>query len=53
MEEVVRKLDNINITLENTRAEFLLVEQDFTSLDEFESVKLSMDNLKKYQGLEF
>jgi sugar phosphate isomerase/epimerase len=43
----------IDTTLENTKAKFILLEQDFTKMDEFESVKLSMDNFKKCKGLEF
>ncbi|GHU81017.1 hypothetical protein FACS189468_2510 [Spirochaetia bacterium] len=43
----------IDTTLEYTKATYILLEQDFTQMDEFESVQLSMDNFKKCRGLEF
>jgi sugar phosphate isomerase/epimerase len=33
-------------------ADYLILEQDYTSHDEIESVKISMGNLKKYNGIE-
>jgi sugar phosphate isomerase/epimerase len=32
-------------------AEYILLEQDYTSMDEMESIKLSMDSFKKYNGI--
>ena len=43
----------IDTTLEYTKATHIFLEQDYTKMDEFESVQLSMDNFKKYKGLEF
>lgn len=33
--------------------EFIYLEQDFTSMDELDSVKISMDNFRKYSGIEW
>jgi sugar phosphate isomerase/epimerase len=32
-------------------AEYILLEQDYTSMDELESIKLSMDSFRKYSGI--
>lgn len=41
----------INATLQYTDAEYLLLEQDFSSLGELASIKRSMQNMKRMQGL--
>jgi sugar phosphate isomerase/epimerase len=43
----------IDITIAATKASFIVLEQDFTTLDEFDSIKLSMNNFKKCYGLVF
>ena len=43
----------IDATLKYTKAEYFVLEQDFTSLDEFESIRVSMEGIKKLKGLEY
>jgi sugar phosphate isomerase/epimerase len=44
----------IDATLKYTKAEYILLEQDFTSmLNELDSVRLSMEGFKKLSGLEW
>lgn len=42
----------IDAVLSNTNADYMILEQDFTSLDEFESIRRSMEGMKKLHGLE-
>jgi sugar phosphate isomerase/epimerase len=43
----------IDTALEYTKAENIILEQDYTQLDEFDSIQLSMNNFKKFKGLQF
>lgn len=43
----------IDATLKYTNAEYFVLEQDFTKLDEFDSIKLSMDCMRHLNGLQF
>lgn len=42
----------IDVALSDTNAGYMILEQDFTSLDEFESIRRSMEGMKKLHGLE-
>lgn len=43
----------VDAVLKYTSAKYLMLEQDFTKLDEFESIGISMECMKKIRGLDF
>jgi sugar phosphate isomerase/epimerase len=43
----------IDVANEFCRPEYIILEQDFTKFDELESIRISMDNLKKYRGIDW
>lgn len=42
----------IDTALAHTKADYIILEQDYTTYDEMESVKISLDHLRKYNGVE-
>jgi sugar phosphate isomerase/epimerase len=45
--------DYIDAALDAPHLEYILLEQDFTKLNEMDSIKTSMSNFKKFVGIEF
>lgn len=45
--------DILNAAASNSKCEFVVLEQDATTLDEMESIKVSMEHFKKFEGLEW
>jgi sugar phosphate isomerase/epimerase len=43
----------VDATIKYTSATHIVLEQDFTKLDEIESIKISMENFKKIRNIEF
>lgn len=43
----------IDATIKYTDAKYFILEQDFTRLDEFKSIEVSMNGMRKLKGLEF
>lgn len=43
----------INTANEYCDCEYIILEQDYTKLEEIESIKVSMDSFKKFQGIEW
>jgi sugar phosphate isomerase/epimerase len=38
---------------ESCKADYIILEQDYTSRDEFESIRISMERFKKFRGIEW
>jgi sugar phosphate isomerase/epimerase len=51
--EGIIKIQDVIDAGNDVGASYILVEQDFTKLDEYESMRLSMKNMKKMRGLEW